>query len=207
MYRVGRDGLAGFNLRYFGVDEGDTAVYVFGEIDVRCHIVKQRDLQRASLEEIVEQLAENYIQTILDNQSQYTALQSVVYNVVPPIKWEVFSPEFPFYGTAEERIESALLLNAALKKLCERHKLFFLDVYEAYSDENGSLRTELSDGNVHIHLAHNAKLKEELHKIVSCRPLRKLESSCVAVEESEKEKAAEAPEEQAEKMDRDEAVE
>lgn len=207
MHRIGRDGLAGFNLRYFGVGEGDTVVYVFGEIDVRCHIVKQRDLQRVSLQEIIEQLAENYIQTILDNQSQYESLQSVVYNVVPPVKWEVFSPEFPFYGTAEERIESALLLNAALKKLCEQNKLSFLDVYDAYSNEDGSLRLELSDGNVHIHLAHNSRVKEELHKIVSCRPLRRNDSFGVAVEECEEEEATEAPEKEPEEMNRDEAVE
>lgn len=43
MHRVGRDSLSFLNIKQRGVKNGDVVVYVFGEVDVRCHIGKQRD--------------------------------------------------------------------------------------------------------------------------------------------------------------------
>jgi len=75
-----------------------------------------------------------------------------VYNVVPPIQryntWE--NPEYPFLGTDEERKQYVLFFNQLLKEKCNEKGYLFVDIYHHYTDENGFLRKDLSDGNVHI---------------------------------------------------------
>jgi hypothetical protein len=45
MHRIGRDGLNFLDMTSYGVQENEVAIFVFGEIDCRCHIGKQRDKQ------------------------------------------------------------------------------------------------------------------------------------------------------------------
>ncbi len=166
MYRVGRDGLNGLNIRRFDVREGDVVVYVFGEIDVRCHICKQEELYNRDKKEIVESLAKNYIKTVMDNKSQYNNLVSVVYNVIPPLDLDL-SEEFPVWGTIEERVEAARMLNSALEDFCVQSGVKFLNVYDHYANPDGSLCVELSDMNVHINKNKIAPIQEKLFEILS----------------------------------------
>src|SRR5579872_2784969 len=61
MHRIGRDGLSFLDLRMKEIEEGATIVFVYGEIDVRCHIGKQRDLFGRKQDEIIDSLARNYL--------------------------------------------------------------------------------------------------------------------------------------------------
>ena len=78
MYSVGRDGLNGINLKNFDVKEDDVAVFVFGEIDARCHIGKQRDTKNLNLDEVIESLAQSFMTTIQKNKSQFHNLYCVI---------------------------------------------------------------------------------------------------------------------------------
>ena len=53
-------------------------------------------------------------------------------------------------GTDEERKQYALYFNEKLKEKCIEKEYIFFDIYNNYIDENGYLRKDLSDGNVHI---------------------------------------------------------
>jgi hypothetical protein len=53
-------------------------------------------------------------------------------------------------GTDEERKRYALYFNEKLKEKCIEKEYVFFDIYNYYTDENGFLRKDLSDGNVHI---------------------------------------------------------
>ena len=72
--------------------------------------------------------------------------------MVPPIqRWNTWeNPEFPYLGTDEERKQYVLYFNKKLKEICIEKKYIFFDIYNNYTDENGFLRKDLSDGNVHI---------------------------------------------------------
>ena len=166
MHRIGRDGLKAVNLVNLGVQEGDTAVYATGEIDIRCHVLKQRDMKGRLLEEILDGLADRYIQTILSNRQQYRSLHCIVYNVIPPLRSGAFNPEYPVYGSIEDRVAAAKLLNAILKQKCEEQGIAFLDVYDAYSEGDGSLSVPYSDGNVHIHSNFNIPIQQRLRELV-----------------------------------------
>jgi hypothetical protein len=53
-------------------------------------------------------------------------------------------------GTDEERKQYVLYFNEKLKEKCIEKEYIFFDIYNNYIDENGYLRKDLSDGNVHI---------------------------------------------------------
>jgi hypothetical protein len=166
MHRIGRDSLHALNLKDWDVAEGSVAVFAFGEIDVRCHIGKQRDYQNRSLEEIIETLSNNYIHSILKNQAQYNNIQSIIYNVVPPLKNSISRSNYPIYGTDEERVIITKMLNASLRNLCAQHNIGFLDTYNDFACEDGTLRVELSDGDVHINAKYNSPIQQKLHELI-----------------------------------------
>lgn len=166
MHRVGRDGLCFLNIKNLQILEGQTVVFAFGEIDVRCHIGKQRDQQVRNLDEIIETLAIQYLHTILLNKAQYKDLTCIVYSVTPPTNQE-FNPSFPFYGTLQDRIFIAKKLNARLAELCEQTGLEFLDVYQDYANIDGSLNPVYSDGGVHIHPQQSAFIRKRLEHILT----------------------------------------
>lgn len=53
-------------------------------------------------------------------------------------------------GSDEERNTYVLYFNKRLKEKCIEYGFHFFDIYDHYTDEEGFLRRDLSDGNVHI---------------------------------------------------------
>ena len=53
MHGIGKDGLRVLNIASYNMQENDIAVFVFGEIDARCHIGKQRDEQHRDVDQII----------------------------------------------------------------------------------------------------------------------------------------------------------
>jgi lysophospholipase L1-like esterase len=161
MHRIGRDGLTALDITKHGVNSGDAVIFAFGEIDVRCHIGKQRDLKNRDLDEIIHTLATNYLKTIAQNCAAILHITPIVYSITPPTDI-AYNPDYPSYGELEDRVNISKRLNSLLKKLCLQHRIKFLDVYDDYSDEKGVLRVELSDNNVHINPAHNESIRKHL---------------------------------------------
>ena len=126
---------------------------------MRCHIGRQRDLYKRTLEEIIETLVNLYLNSILSVRNKNTEVTYILFNVIPPTD-ECFNPNFPFYGSLEERAQITKLINSSLKKACDKNGLLFLDVYSFYATPQGTLNKELSDNCVHI--LNNKKVKQEL---------------------------------------------
>ncbi len=158
MFRIGRDGI---DLKKLKVRDQDLAVFVFGEIDVRCHIEKQSTIQNKTLESIVEELATRYVKAIVSNRKNFKQLRFVVCLVVPPTD-RAFNAKFPIYGELKTRIAITRQLNAKLREICTQEKIPVLDLYGPYSTEEGDLLEKISDGNVHISPNHNEAIKEKL---------------------------------------------
>lgn len=166
MHKVGRDKINFINYNNYEIIENDIIVYQFGEIDCRCHIGKQLLLNR-ELDEIIETLTTNYINSISENKKQFHKLYIIICCVPPPTDkyyYEKINGEMPdnfplpFIGTNEERVIYTKKINTILKQKCLENDLLFFDYYDSYSDENGLLVPELSDNTVHI--KQNEKLLE-----------------------------------------------
>ena len=166
MHRVGRDGLSGLNIQSLGVQNGDTVVFVFGEIDVRCHIGKIRDSTKQSEQALISDLAQRYLNTIIENRKQYTKLKCIIFAVVPPTD-KGYNPQYPYYGTLQERVRITQALNRKLHELAACNNIYMLDVYKEYSAPDGSLRREFSDGSVHVDPNKIFIIQYKLKKLLS----------------------------------------
>ena len=152
-YSFGKEKLNRCDIRNYNINDGDAVVFCLGEIDCRCHIHKHIN-ETNSYENIINEIVDNYFEAIKLNvaTSQLKLKNVCVYNVVPPIqKYNTHeSPEYPYLGTDEERKKYVLYFNKKLKEKCIENNYVFFNIYDNYIDENGFLRKDLSDGNVHI---------------------------------------------------------
>jgi len=152
-YSFGKEKLNRCDIRNFNIKDDDTIIFCLGEIDCRCHIHKHIT-ETTRYQDIINNIVDNYFEAIELNVSisQIKLKNICVYNVVPPIqKYNTGeNPEYPYLGTDEERKHYVLYFNEKLKEKCIEKKYIFFDIYNNYIDENGYLRKDLSDGNVHI---------------------------------------------------------
>lgn len=152
-YSFGKEKINRCDIRNFNIKDGDTIIFCLGEIDCRCHIHKHIT-DTTTYQNIINNIVDNYFEAIELNVSisQIKLKNICVYNVVPPIQkyniWE--NPAYPYLGTDEERKQYTLYFNEKLKEKCIEKEYIFFDIYNNYIDENGFLRKDLSDGNVHI---------------------------------------------------------
>lgn len=165
MFSIARDRLNAINLKNFGVQEDDVVVFVFGEIDARCHIGKQRDIKKRDLEEIINSLTRGFIQAIEENKMLFQTLYCVVVSVTPPTN-DAFNEVFPYHGTLEDRATITRQLNDALQSLCTQHAIDFLDIYSHYANKDGILDNAQSDGVVHVNPKENNRIKDQLIRLL-----------------------------------------
>jgi hypothetical protein len=149
-FSVGRDGIDikdGYN-----VNNEDTVIFCFGEIDCRCHVHKHIT-ESNDFKQIIDTIVNNYFIQIKISVDKFDNLKTVIYNVVPPVQKHNTheNTSYPYLGTDEERKAYVLYFNEKLKQKCSEYNFVFFDVYNNYIDSNGFLNKALSDGNVHIH--------------------------------------------------------
>jgi hypothetical protein len=168
MHRVGRDGLRFVDLKNYPIQENDVVIFIYGEVDIRYHIGKQRDLMKRDLNEIINTLVTNYISTITDNKKQFSNLNCIVVSIVPPIAGLA---GLPFYGTLHDRIDIHKKLNATLHHFCQQNNLLYLDIVDIYAKADGSLNEQLSDGSVHINHKCNFPIKERLFELLDAHQI------------------------------------
>lgn len=151
MYTFGQLGLNLLNIKNYGVKENDVVIFCFGEIDCRNHVHKHITNDK-SYKNVIDEVANSYFDAIKKNVSQYSNLKTCVYNVIPPTKGFYCGPThpFPFLGTDEERKKYYTYMNEKLKELCKKNNYFYFDIYNESCDEEGFLKKEFSDGNVHL---------------------------------------------------------
>lgn len=165
MHRVGRDGFDVAELVELGIRDRSIIVYSFGEIDVRCHVGRQRDLNQRDEKEILHTLARKYLEAIVQSRSHFRHLTQIVYNIVPPTD-NTPNPDYPIYGSLEERVRITRSLNKILSSLSPEYGVLFLSVYDNYCDRNGALRLDLSDGNIHINPSRNQPIRQQLFQLI-----------------------------------------
>tara|TARA_B100000902_G_C27171754_1_gene844189 strand:+ start:131 stop:811 length:681 start_codon:yes stop_codon:yes gene_type:complete len=153
-YTFGKKKLDRIDIRKFNVKTNDTIIFCLGEIDCRCHVYKHITTDN-TYQMIIDEIISDYIEAIQLNVKVFNnKLKNVcIYNVPPTIRKKIeHSPDnpFPLLGTDEERKQYILYFNKILEQKCKENKILFFDIYNHYVDEEGFLRTELSDGGIHI---------------------------------------------------------
>lgn len=144
-YSFGRDGLT------INVQNGDVVIFCLGEIDCRCHVHKYIT-DSLDYTQIIDAIVDKYFISIAEAVQPFSNIKTCVYNVVPPIEKlnAEENPEYPFLGTDSQRKQYVQYFNKKLKEKAAEYGYIFFDVYDKYTDSNGFLNKQLSDGNVHI---------------------------------------------------------
>jgi len=150
MHGVGKDGIVNFHPSQCHADR--VFILSYGEIDARAHIGKQLLLGR-EYTSICNTLVEAYIEKICKQITSYKAI--ILMAVSPPTSYEDYrlaneKGELPFIGTDEERVVYTTYINQLLEEGARKNGFIFLDPYSSYRRDDGCLRYELSDRNIHI---------------------------------------------------------
>lgn len=153
MHRVGRmdDNLIPDYVASLPLTPSDTLILACGEIDCRCHIKGQTERRGLSVEAITLELAENYLERAVTLPLR--GARVAITSVPPPIPAGTVyyaGVILPVEGSNEERADYTTTLNRQIASACEKRGVPFIDVYTPYADANGLIRTEDSDGSVHI---------------------------------------------------------
>lgn len=169
MHRVARDGAAFVEKYVPSSHSRDIFVFVFGEIDVRCHVGRVAEKQGVARENVISETVSNYVKRISEAMKGRDA-RVVLSSVVPPSDYRD-DPDFPTYGTIDDRIAITSAMNRALNVEAARHGFVFLDFSKFYADRTGRLRVVKSDGAVHIGLDHTRQIRNELARALG-EPVR-----------------------------------
>jgi hypothetical protein len=130
---------------------GDSVIFCLGEIDCRCQVHKIIT-ETKTYQYIINYIIDKYFEAIRYIVA-HLGVHTYIYNVVPPSKEEDLphaSLGYPVMGSNEERKTYVLYFNKRLKEKCTEYGFTFFDIYDDYVDQDGFLKRELSDGNVHI---------------------------------------------------------
>lgn len=148
IYRINK-----VDIRNFNINDGDSIIFCFGELDCRCYIQKNIN-EFITYQQVINYIIINYFSYISFsiNHSLINFKKICVFNVIPPVEKDNVAeyPNYPFLGTDEERKSYVLYFNTKIKEYCEKNNYVFFDVYDKYTDENGFLKKDLSDGRVNI---------------------------------------------------------
>jgi hypothetical protein len=172
MFRFGKEGLdlheciriMGNGHEQYPIREGDIAMYCYGEIDVRYLILKHCNREEISsswsgnhynecreLNDIIENLINNYIVRIKNNEQRYKCT-SYVYFIVPPPTY-ITPGDNMYTGTLEERKLLYEYFTKYLYSACDMNSIPVISIYENIVDSDGFIKPEYQSkhGDFHIH--------------------------------------------------------
>lgn len=127
----------------------DVLVMVFGEIDVRCHLLKIAEKNGTTVDQEATTLAGRYATAVKRVQRKIGFQKAVI--VQPPYPANTRpNPELPFIGPLKCRVDAHRSLSRALATEAENMDLYFLRIPDQYANPDGTLRRKFSDDGVHI---------------------------------------------------------
>ncbi|MEI8378107.1 MAG: SGNH/GDSL hydrolase family protein, partial [bacterium] len=113
-----------------------TLMLCFGEIDIRVHSLKQAEKQNKKVEEVIEDILNNYLEyiKILQNKG-YTI---ICWGAIASQKDEwTTNPDYPKYGSEIERNQATAQFNKKLKEMCLENNFQFLSIFDDLVTEEG----------------------------------------------------------------------
>jgi len=124
----------------------DTILMVFGEIDVRAHIVAQAQKQARPIKHIAQIVAKRYSEAIIELKNRgfklavFGCIAGFVLDKKKPLPW-------PHFGTLEQRNRAAKWLNEMTGTMCKDRGIPFISVFDDMIDINGVTKTQYLDGD------------------------------------------------------------
>jgi len=124
-----------------GFSSNDALVLVAGEIDCRCHIVKQARLQGKTIGEVARQCAAKMFGTCL-------SAHSMTFWAIPSFGKEDSQATSPYraIGSEEERMEACRSYNEEMGRLSKESNINFVSLWDDVVKEGHPDETRFLDG-------------------------------------------------------------
>lgn len=156
-------------LESHGVDkEKDYVVLVAGEIDCRCHLVKQYKIQQKDPIEIIEECVDKFLRAHSEVLSW--GYRVGAWNAVPPSTYH--HPDDPedcwsHVGSFDERDHVTKIFNKTLKQKCELMGMPFFTIYDQLlqSLEHEKKSSPYYRDEIHLHPRALPLIEEEFKRI------------------------------------------
>ncbi|NKI61785.1 hypothetical protein HCG46_26155 [Labrenzia sp. PO1] len=146
MHRAARDGIRVLIPKNCRPKKGDFFVLSFGEIDCRVHVKKQAVLKKTNTIEEVDNLCARFEAAL--TEFKVTCRANICLMSIGP-----FNPEFldcSAYDSPEECRQDAKAIRDRINQRLSKMGGPFIDYRDAFSNADGSIKSDMSDGNVHI---------------------------------------------------------
>ena len=163
MHRVGRDNT---DFTSIGFPKESIMLLSFGWIDINYQQIDKQISKGRDIDEIFDTLVNKYIQVLVQNRNKGQKHIGVM-NILPTIRDEdntIFKhvlPDGP--SSIEIRVGFTKKMNFILKQKCNEFNLLYLNLHDAYVNEDGTLKKDLSDGNFHLRtFVHHDKCFDEM---------------------------------------------
>jgi lysophospholipase L1-like esterase len=131
------------------VPVGARVLLCFGEIDCRAHLVKQAHLQGRLLNVVVDDCVERYFSVVREVRER--GYDVMIFGVVAStMSRHADHPEYPVYGTIEERNRATELFNQGLRLRCGEAGLPLVDVFPRLVTPTGRTRSRFYFDGIHL---------------------------------------------------------
>jgi hypothetical protein len=127
-----------------------TVVLSFGEIDIRVHVDRVSQEKSLQPSQVVQSLVKSAINGCIELRAITDA--RLVFLAPPPPVDGLSDDKFPTGGSFKDRVVWMNQLKSGISSeiaLLPDIRVYFCDLAEKFSSEDGGLRSEYSDGNVH----------------------------------------------------------
>lgn len=160
-------------LDFFGIlqhiKKGSWVLLSFGEIDCRAHLMKQKEKQNLSIEDVVKNCVNRYFQFVLEVKR--LGYNVIVYAVPPTSNHDVFEDleeqeMFPHYGSFVERNYATKYFNNLLNTKCIENNVLFLSIFNLLLSEEGKTNESFFCDCIHLSYKTLPNIVFELEKIL-----------------------------------------
>lgn len=130
----------------FKKDE-DILLFVFGEVDIRAHIVEQSKKQNRPQVQITKEVVQRYFEAIKEAKDE--GYEVAVFGCIAGFKLKEGGdkPPWPYSGTCKERNSITQIFNQELCKKCHTNYIPFISVFEEMLLMNGETDVRYLDIN------------------------------------------------------------
>lgn len=136
-------------------------LFCFGEIDIRCHLIRQSNKQERPLSGVVQDCIDRYL--IFINEVRLLDFKVIVFGAIPTSY--NYDPEYPFFGTMQQRNECTLIFNNLLRQNCEDLKINYISINKYLVNKNGLTKSEYFFDSLHLSTLSLAFVKKELYTL------------------------------------------
>lgn len=147
----------------------DYILLSFGEIDIRVHLIKQRQQKSLSDIEIINKCLNNYFKTI--NKLKSMGYKLMIYGPIASAPGDIIVEGFSSIGTCVERNHCTKIFSDELERRCNILKLPFISIFDKMINAEGLTDKKYLMDEVHLSSKYIYLIIERLQEVLNVSDL------------------------------------